>query len=439
MAANRPLLFSQTPIAKRRFEGTTGMTPMLVPLPRASQRRAMRPFALILFIGLMHVFGAAASAQTADRTIDEIKAETLARAQTGAYPALGIQPGDAADALGRIGTRDPDEWAAAWSAVAEGYMAKARAASDPKEADANFLRAWRLYYFGQWPAPTSAGKQAAYQRAVEAYLEHARYFDPPLEVVRIPFEGSEIVGYLRLPANVPGPVPLVLAISGLDSRKETVAETYAAALPEGIGFFAVDSPGTGQAPLKASETAERIYSRVLDYLASRPEIDKGRIVVHGQSFGAYWAAKLAHTEAKRLAGAVTQSPPIHRTFQPDFFRGRMYTREYLFDLLPASLFVYGMKSADELLAFLPKMSLQAQDWLGKPAAPILVVGGTKDTQVPIDDLELLINSGSEPREAWINPVGGHMGRTASTWPDPVIFRQVILPWEVRQLGQKPSN
>jgi hypothetical protein len=25
------------------------------------------------------------------------------------------------------------------------------------------------------------------------------------------------------------------------------------------------------------------------------------------------------------------------------------------------------------------------------------------------------------------------------WPDPVIFRQVILPWEVRQLGQKPSN
>jgi hypothetical protein len=59
--------------------------------------------------------------------------------------------------------------------------------------------------------------------------------------------------------------------------------------------------------------------------------------------------------------------------------------------------------------------------------------------VPIDDLELLINSGSEPREAWINPVGGHMGRTTSTWPDPLIFRQVILPWEVRHLGQKPSN
>jgi esterase FrsA len=102
-----------------------------------------------------------ASAQTADRTIDEIKTETLARAQTGAYPALGIQPSDASDALSRIKSRDADEWAAAWSAVADGYMAKAKAAADPREADAEYLRAWRLYYFAQWPSPTSAGKQAA--------------------------------------------------------------------------------------------------------------------------------------------------------------------------------------------------------------------------------------------------------------------------------------
>jgi esterase FrsA len=398
----------------------------------------MRAFSLILFSALTCFVSETVSAQTADRTIDEIKTETLARAQTGAYPVLGIQPADAGEALGRIGSRDPDEWAAAWSAVADGYVAKAKAASDPKEADANFVRAWRLYYFGQWPAPTSAGKQAAYQRAIDAYLQHARFFDPPLEVVRIPYGDKEIVGYLRLPANAPRPVPLVLAISGLDSRKETVAETYAAALPEGIGFFAVDSPGTGQAPRKADETADQMYSRVLDYLATRDEIDKNRILVHGQSFGAYWAAKLAHTEAKRLVGAVTQSPPIHRTFQQDFFRGRMYTREYLFDLVPASLFVYGMKSADELIAFLPKMSLQAQGLLGKPTAPILVVGGTRDTQVPIEDLELLINSGTGPREAWINPVGGHMGRAADTWPDPVIFKKVILPWEVRHLSAKAA-
>jgi esterase FrsA len=398
----------------------------------------MRTLFAVFATALIGLAGQAASAQTTDRTIDEIKTETLARAQTGVYPALGIQPADANDALSRIKTRDPDEWAAAWSAVADTYMAKAKAAVDPKDADANFVRAWRLYYFGQWPAPTSPGKHAAYQKAVDAYLQHARYFDPPLEAVHIPYDGKEIVGYLRLPANAPRPVPLVLAISGLDSRKETVSETYAAAIPEGLAFFAVDSPGTGQAPRKADETADQIYSHVLDYLATRPEIDKNRILVHGQSFGAYWAAKLAHTETRRLVGVVAQSPPIHRTFQPDFVRARMYTREYLFDYVPASLHVYGKSSADELIAFLPKMSLQAQGLLGKPTAPILVVGGSRDTQVPIDDLELLINSGTEPREAWINPAGGHMGRNGTTWPDPVIFKKIILPWEARHLGAKAA-
>jgi pimeloyl-ACP methyl ester carboxylesterase len=384
--------------------------------------------------------GAPALAQNTDRTIEEIKSETLARSEAGAYPMLGIAPVDAREALALINSRDPDEWAAGWSKVADHYMDLAQAHSNPKLADANYLKAWRLYYFGGWPAPTSPGKQAAYRKAVEAYLAHAKRFDPPLEVVRIPFEGSEIVGYLRLPAaNVARPVPLVLAIAGLDSRKETVAETYAAAVAAGIGFFAVDSPGTGQAPVRASDSADRIYSRVLDYLATRSEVDKARIIVHGQSFGAYWAAKLAHTESARLAGVVTQSPPVHETFQAAFYAKRMYTREYLFDLLPASLYVYGLKSSDELLAYLPKMSLQAQGLLGKPTAPIFVVGGAKDTQVPIADLMLLINSGSEPREAWINPLGGHMGRNATTWPDPVIFRKVILPWEQRRLSEARSQ
>ena len=65
---------------------------------------------------------------------------------------------------------------------------------------------------------------------------------------------------------------------------------------------------------------------------------------------------------------------------------------------------------------------------------ILVVGGSRDTQVPIADLELLINTGSEPREAWINPAGGHMGREAKGWTDPVIFQKVIVPWLVRTAG-----
>jgi len=86
---------------------------------------------------------------------------------------------------------------------------------------------------------------------------------------------------------------------------------------------------------------------------------------------------------------------------------------------------------DELAAFLPKISLVHQGLLGKPMAPMLVIGGVKDTQVPISDLYLLLSSGDTPKDAWINPSGGHLGRQVKVWPDPLIFKQVIIPWVLK--------
>jgi len=52
----------------------------------------------------------------------------------------------------------------------------------------------------------------------------------------------------------------------------------------------------------------------------------------------------------------------------------------------------------------------AQGLIGKPTGPMLIVGGAKDTQVPISDLDLLLHNGDVPKDAWINPQGGHLGR-----------------------------
>src|SRR5260370_25932575 len=184
------------------------------------------------------------------------------------YRLLGHDPADVREAFASIKTTDNDEWAAGFSSVADRYMAQAKTleATDPAKASATYVKAWRLYSFGRWPVPASAGKQRAYAKALEAFLAHAKLMDPPLEVVRIPFEGSEITGDLRSPKNSKGPVPVVIAISGLDSRKEDLSENFGAILPYGIGFIGIDSPGTGQAPFKASETAERMCSPVIDYL-----------------------------------------------------------------------------------------------------------------------------------------------------------------------------
>ncbi|HKN33546.1 MAG TPA: alpha/beta hydrolase [Terriglobales bacterium] len=372
------------------------------------------------------------SQQRTERTLDEIKTEAIKRAENGMYPLIGLDPADVRDALQSIKTKDKDEWAAAFMGVADRYMSEAKSLekSDPQKADADYIRAWRLYSFGRWPVPASPGKQRSYAKAIEAFLAHARFWDPPLEVVHIPFENSEITGYLRLPKNAKGPVPLVIAVNGLDSRKEDLAESFSAILPYGVGFLAVDGPGTGQAPIKVSETANRMLSRVIDYVQTRPEVDKNRIAIHGVSWGAYWATKLAILERDRLKGASAQSPPIDGFFQKDFLMNSLIgNREYLFDQVPALMSVLeGVHNVDEMAEFLPKMSLVKQGLLGKPMAPMLVIAGVLDTQVPIADIYLLLSQGDTPKTAWINPQGGHLGRQVKVWPDPVIFKQVIIPW-----------
>src|SRR5262249_58172674 len=130
---------------------------------------------------------------------------------------------DVREAFQSIKTLDRDEWAAAWIAVGDRYYAKAQeaVANNRAEANANYLRAWRLYSFGRWPVPSSPGKQRAYAKALQAFLAAATALDPPLEIVRIPFEGSHVIAYMRLPKDN-DPVPIVIAISGLDSRKENL-------------------------------------------------------------------------------------------------------------------------------------------------------------------------------------------------------------------------
>ncbi len=200
----------------------------------------------ILLALILTACNAAFSQERTERTIDEIKTEAVHRAEVGQYPLIGLDPADVKEAFASIHTRDKDEWAAAFMGVADRYMneAKSLEKTDPTKANADYIRAWRLYSFGRWPIPASPGKQRSYEKAIEAFLAHARFVDPPLEVVHIPFEGKEIIGHLRLPKNAKGPVPLVIAVNGLDSRKEDLAESFGAILPFGIGYLAVDGPET---------------------------------------------------------------------------------------------------------------------------------------------------------------------------------------------------
>jgi dipeptidyl aminopeptidase/acylaminoacyl peptidase len=380
--------------------------------------------ASLLLAALLSLTASVSDAQ-GGRTLEELKAETQARADRNAYPLIGLKADEVREALGRLTSLDRDEWAASWSQLGDRYMAKK-----------DFHQAWLYYSFARWPVPNSPGKQKAYEKALEAYLAFAKRFDPPLEVVRIPYEGSEVVGYLRMP-KAAGPAPFIIAIAGLDSRKEEMAERFAPFVDRGFGLLALDSPGTGQSGVKATANADKSLVKVLDVVLARPGIDTKRVALYGGSYGGYWATILAVTERARLRAVVAQSPPVHETFSRERTAKLSTNREYLFDYVPAQLFTYGVP-LEQLADAREKMSLKARGLLEQPMAPMLVIGGALDTQVPIADIDLLLRSGDSPKDLWVHPRGGHMGRDAKAWPDPVIFRRVTMPWLLRHVEAEPG-
>ncbi len=97
------------------------------------------------------------------------------------------------------------------------------------------------------------------------------------------------------------------------------------------------------------------------------------------------------------------------------------------------MFTYGAASMEQLVQLKEPMSLKARGLLEEPMVPMLVIGGALDTQVPLADIELLMRTGESPKEVWLHPKGGHMGRDRGSWPDPVIFKRVTTPWLLKAL------
>jgi esterase FrsA len=400
--------------------------------------RAATIFSSLIFSALV-AGGSPARAidQQTTRTIEELKAEILSRAERKPQrsPAVEIDPADVRAAIAGIRTLDRDEWGHGFNKVADKYFdagKKFDSAGDSAQARENYIRAYRLYKAAHYPTNNSPEKQKAYEKGIAAFLAYAKYLEPKLEVVRIPFEGKEIVGYLRMP-KAAGKHPLVFISTALDGRKEETMERNDELIAAGVGVFVVDMPGTGQAPIKGDVDSERMFIAALDHLVTRPDVDATRLGYLGGSWSGYWATKMAIVAANRFKGVVAQGLPVHYYFQPEWQKVAINTPEYLMDLLPARAMVYQVDGLDAFLSYGPKMSLKTQGLLDKPSAPMLLVNGTKDTQVPIADLHLVAQTvPGAPKEVWINPNGGHMGADRE-WGSERIRKEITTPWLVRKL------
>jgi esterase FrsA len=331
-----------------------------------------------------------------------------AKFRLGQFIKRGADPQQAEAIFRSLPDLAPEPWVAAWTKLAEPCEregAQAEASGNTAEARDAYHKASMYYGIAKFPVINHPAKQAAYRKCIANYLKAERYFDPPLERVAIPFEGKEIIGYLRLPEGVSRP-PVVIATGGIDVYKED--RDTSDLLDAGLAAFSTDMPGNGECPLWYTPDAERFYSAVIDYLLTRKDLDGKRMGILGRSYGGYWGAKMAYVESKRLRAAVDWGGPAHYTFQQEWFEHLQEDRLYLWSLLDSMIYAHHVRDLNELRRQAPTVSLQAQGWLDKSCAPLLVLNGEKDPWITIRDLYLLLENG-EPKSARTYPEGGHMG------------------------------
>lgn len=339
---------------------------------------------------------------SAYRTISGVPAIIAPR--TGNWVADGIDEAGLLDALrGLPAGQGPGTpaWISHFSAIGAAASAAgsaAAAAGDAAGAKDAYLDAAFYYFLARFPhfIGGDAGlAQQAYRQHREAYLQASRYFDPPLQIVRIFFEGAEIVGYLRVPAVAPGAKrpPVVVVSGGIDywkseSELHTISE---ALLGTGLATFAVDMPGTGESPIPSRRGAERLYHAASKHLKGRADVDGTRSGFYGLSFGGHWAVHLALT-SRDLRAAVNVSGPIHHTFDaawyPTIQVGTLATLAATLGLNLAQLGLQGLGAA------LAPLSLVTQGVLapGARGAALLSIGG-QDESVPLADLTIISQQG----------------------------------------------
>ena len=253
-----------------------------------------------------------------ERSLDEIKTEVMRRAGH-INPFEGIRRDDAEQVVNALTSLDRDHWAAAWCKVGLAYEAKAdaraEAGASAKELADLYTLAFEYCHIGRYPVASTPGKKEAYRHSLRLFRKAAKHYEPPLAIIEIPFEGKTLVGYLQIPAGIAKP-PVVMHWGGVDGWKENRQRASSFFHRAGIATLTVDMPGTGENLVPYGDpAAERSYSAWIDHLVQRDDIDGSRIGVWGGSFGAYWAARLAFVEAKRIKGAVFHGGNVHYGFQ----------------------------------------------------------------------------------------------------------------------------
>ena len=282
-----------------------------------------------------------------------------------------------------------EDWCRAWSArgaVHEELGRTALADGRRLSAGEHLTRAAVCYHFSKFVFVVDYDQmKAAHRKAVECRNLALPLLKPPGERVMIPYEGKHLAGNLRKPAGAVKP-PVVVMCMGLDSTKEEMDSNESVFLARGMATLAFDGPGQGEGEYDFAIRGdyEAVVGSVIDFVATRGDLDAARVGLWGVSLGGYYAPRAAAFD-KRIKACIALSGPFEWA-------------EY-YDLLPEltrNTFQVRSRSRTEAEARERAATLTLKNVAKNIICPLFIVAGKQDGIVPWQEGERLAAAASGP-------------------------------------------
>ena len=228
------------------------------------------------------------------------------------------------------------------------------------EAIKIYLRACAVYRIGRYPyiPPSGGSKREAYERQKAAYMKAVSLFDCPIQDVNIPHtagneqEGPMVSLYVRMPhgASSSTPCPAIIFLCGMDGHRPDNTARSNEFLKRGWASVIADIPGTADclADRRDPAAVDRLLTSILDWMERCGTYDMKKIVCWGVSAGGYFAIRVAHTHASRLAGAIGHGAATHHFFSRAWLE-KAKGHEYPWSGVPAVAQLYGYENEDDLM------------------------------------------------------------------------------------------
>ncbi len=261
-----------------------------------------------------------------------------------------------------------------------------------------------------------------------------KYNEYPIEKIEIPWGDKTIPGLLHLLPDR-RKAPCVLYIPGMDQGKETFPHQNGMMvenpfIKRGMHVLSIDGPGQGECNLRkirvSPENHREAAKASIDYLCTRPEVDKDKIGLFGISMGSYWASQIAGFE-KRIKATVAvlgcfmmDTHPIFEEASPRF----RFTYKYM----------AGIEDDAEFDDLVSRMTLKGVG--PRIKHPFLIWVGEFDPLQHLEEAEAFYEELAGPKEMWIMEDDFHQAFTRGIYNLPIAT--LVADWLRDKLDGKYS-